>query len=100
MTPPNFRAKNFVKNDGAVLSDVLSLSWVSVIVRSVPARGREFREFREFKEFKEYREGVIYSVNTLAKFLKFPILLIFPNHPPPNFVSEWCRCGVVNFHQR
>ena len=42
-------------------------------------------------------EEVIYSANTLAifpKFLKFPILLIFPNHPPPNFVSEVVRCGA------
>lgn len=63
----------------------------------------EFREIRENKEFKEYREEVIYSANTLAifpKFLKFPILLIFPNHPPPNFVSGVARYGVVNFHQR
>ena len=59
--------------------------------------GREFREIREIREIKEYREEVIYSANTLAifpKFLKFPILLIFPNHPPPNFLSEWCRCGA------
>ena len=57
---------------------------------------KEIREIREIKEFKEYREGVIYSANTLAifpKFLKFPILLIFPNHQPPNFVSEVVRCG-------
>ena len=68
--------------------------------------GREFREIREIKEikeFKEYREGVIYSANTLAtfpKFLKFPILLIFPNHPPLNFVSEVVRYGITNLHQR
>lgn len=54
------------------------------------------REIREIREFKEYREEVIYSANALAifpKFLKFPILLIFPNHPPPNFSSEVARCG-------
>ena len=48
-------------------------------------------------------EEVIYSANTLAifpKFLKFPKLLIFPNHPPPNFVSEVVRYGITNFHQR
>ena len=61
---------------------------------------KEIKEIKEIKEFKEYREEVIYSANTLAKFLKFPILLIFPNHPPPNFVTEVVRCGVVNFHQR
>ena len=64
---------------------------------------REIREIKEIKEFKEYREEGIYSANTLAiflKFPKFPILLIFPNHPPLNFVSEVVRCGVVNFHQR
>jgi hypothetical protein len=81
--------------------------------------GREFREIKEIKEFKEYREEVIYSANTLAifpKFLKFLKILIFPNHQPPNFssegvrltfisgrhdfMSEWCRCGITNFHQR
>ena len=35
----------------------------------------EFKEIREIREFKEYREEVIYSANTLAKFLKFPKLL-------------------------
>ena len=45
-------------------------------------------------------EEVIYSANTLAKFLKFPILLIFPNHQPPNFSSEVARYGITNFHQR
>ena len=54
---------------------------------------REIKEIKEIKEFKEYREEVIYSANTLAIFPKFPILLIFPIHQPPNFVSEWCRCG-------
>lgn len=65
--------------------------------------GIEFKEIKEIKEFKEYREEVIYSANTLAifpKFLKFPILLIFPNHPPPNFVSEVVRSGITNLHQR
>ena len=63
----------------------------------------EFREIREIREFKEYREEVIYSANALAifsKFLKFPILLIFPNHQPPNFSSEVARYGITNLHQR
>ena len=48
-------------------------------------------------------EEVIYSANTLAifpKFPKFPILLIFPKHQPPNFSSEVARYGITNFHQR
>ncbi len=57
----------------------------------------EIREIKEIKEFKEYREEVIYSANTLAIFSKFLKLLIFPNHPPPNFLSEWCRCGATHF---
>ncbi len=57
----------------------------------------------EFREIKEYRVEVIYSANTLAIFpifLKFPKLLIFPNHQPPNFVREVARYGITNFHQR
>ena len=35
------------------MSGVLSLSWVSVIVRSVPYEiGREFREFKEYREVR------------------------------------------------
>ena len=55
---------------------------------------REVIEFNEIREIKEYREEVIYSANTLAIFPKLPI---FPNHPPPNFLSEWCRYGATYF---
>ena len=34
------------------MSGVLSLSWESVIVRSVPEKGREFREFKEYREVR------------------------------------------------